>query len=335
MVEKQLNVHGNLTNISWAVYSPEKQILNGSPTPPSPLTSRRTSVRLHSNLVWKLRASSTSTNHPTPVSLRLSSGVSVCGVGERPERPLSGLPGRQQPDPNRTQDDCHGGDGGGISWRWATTESLFAQKVFRGLALDLESYSNRATWTIWDAPPVLPCSQVVWIRCVTERQSVFFFSFFKDEGNSAQVNDSTCRQNTGHTWFFFVFSSLNLEVQSAKATSRDGYPSMCPHRLPVLLKRHPDFAFLFEFQTGTVSWICCWTWCVFKGRQDGARLRLEVGGERAKAASLNKEEYLMSMGSATSPRVGLPACMEAPVGSTLPSAGRDGTTHSEGAFILQ
>ncbi len=51
----------------------------------------------------------------SPLSARLSSGVSVCGVGERTQRPLSGLPGRQQPDPNWTQDNRHGGDGGGVS----------------------------------------------------------------------------------------------------------------------------------------------------------------------------------------------------------------------------
>lgn len=44
----------------------------------------------------------------------LSAGVSVCGVGERTERPLSGLPNRQQPDPDRAQDNRHGGDGGGV-----------------------------------------------------------------------------------------------------------------------------------------------------------------------------------------------------------------------------
>ena len=110
----------------------------------------------------------------------------------------------------------------------------------------------------------------------------------------------------------------------------------CAHRLPVLLKRHPDFAFLFEFWTRTVSWICCWTWWVFKGHQDGVRLREEVGGERAKAATAtNQEEYFKLTGSATSPPVSLSACTESPDGPTLPSAGRDGTTHSEGAFILQ
>lgn len=127
-----------------------------------------------------------------------------------------------------------------------------------------------------------PCSRVVWIRCVTKRRSVFL----KDEGNSTQVNDSTCRENTGRPWFFFCLS-LNLEVQSAQVTSRDGYPSMCPHRLPVLLKRHPDFAFLFGFWTRTVSWICCWTWWVLKGRQDGVRLREEVG--TSKSCNRNKQ----------------------------------------------
>lgn len=60
----------------------------------------------------------------SPLSARLSSGVSVCGVGERTQRPLSGLPGRQQPDPNWTQDNRHGGDGGGVGLRRAMTESL-------------------------------------------------------------------------------------------------------------------------------------------------------------------------------------------------------------------
>lgn len=60
----------------------------------------------------------------SPLSVRLSPGVSVCGVGERTERPLSGLPGRQQPDPDRTQDNRHGGDGGGVGLRSAATESL-------------------------------------------------------------------------------------------------------------------------------------------------------------------------------------------------------------------
>lgn len=42
-------------------------------------------------------------------------GVSVCGVCERPERPLPRLPDRQQPDPDRPQDHRHGGDGGDAS----------------------------------------------------------------------------------------------------------------------------------------------------------------------------------------------------------------------------
>lgn len=41
--------------------------------------------------------------------------MSVCGVCEWIKRPLSGLPHRQQPDPNWAQDNRHGGDGGGIS----------------------------------------------------------------------------------------------------------------------------------------------------------------------------------------------------------------------------
>lgn len=58
--------------------------------------------------------------------------------------------------------------------------------------------------------------------------------------------------------------------------------------------------------------------------------------EQAKAATAtNKEEYFKLTGSATSPPVSLTAWTEAPDGPTLPSAGRDGTTHSEGAFILQ
>ena len=56
--------------------------------------------------------------------LFLSSGVSVCGVGERTERPLSGLPGCQQPDSDWTPDDRHGGDGGGVSFRRAVTEAV-------------------------------------------------------------------------------------------------------------------------------------------------------------------------------------------------------------------
>lgn len=53
--------------------------------------------------------------------------MSVCGVGERTKRPLSGLPGRQQPDLNWTQDNRHGGDGGGLGLRRALTESLVEQ----------------------------------------------------------------------------------------------------------------------------------------------------------------------------------------------------------------
>lgn len=55
--------------------------------------------------------------------------MSVCGVGERIERPLSGLPDRQQPDPNWAQDNRHGGDGGGIRVRRAMTESLICRRV--------------------------------------------------------------------------------------------------------------------------------------------------------------------------------------------------------------
>lgn len=55
--------------------------------------------------------------------------MSVCGVGERLERPLSGLPDRQQPDPNWAQDNRHGGDGGGIRVRRAMTESLICRRV--------------------------------------------------------------------------------------------------------------------------------------------------------------------------------------------------------------
>jgi len=40
-------------------------------------------------------------------------GVSVCGVGERPERPVAGLPHRQQPDPDGPAHRGDGGDGGG------------------------------------------------------------------------------------------------------------------------------------------------------------------------------------------------------------------------------
>lgn len=46
---------------------------------------------------------------------QLSPGVSVRGGSERIERPLSRLPNRQQPDPDRSADDCHGSDGGGVS----------------------------------------------------------------------------------------------------------------------------------------------------------------------------------------------------------------------------
>lgn len=53
-----------------------------------------------------------------------SLGVSVCGVGERAERPLARLQDRQQPDPDWAQDNRHGGDGGGITLISATGESL-------------------------------------------------------------------------------------------------------------------------------------------------------------------------------------------------------------------
>lgn len=55
----------------------------------------------------------------SPFSVHLSPGVSVCCVGERAERPLPRLPDRQQPDPNWTQDNRHGSDGGAISLRGA------------------------------------------------------------------------------------------------------------------------------------------------------------------------------------------------------------------------
>ena len=42
----------------------------------------------------------------------MTTGVSVRGVGQRPQRPGSGLPDRQPPDPYRTQDRGDGGDGG-------------------------------------------------------------------------------------------------------------------------------------------------------------------------------------------------------------------------------
>lgn len=54
----------------------------------------------------------------------LLSGVSICGVSERTERPGSGLPDCQQPDPNGAQDHRHGGDGGGVSVRRTTAETL-------------------------------------------------------------------------------------------------------------------------------------------------------------------------------------------------------------------
>lgn len=59
-----------------------------------------------------------------PVS---SSGVPVCGVGERLERPLSRLPDCEQPDPDWSQDNRYGGDGGGVSMRRAVTESLICR----------------------------------------------------------------------------------------------------------------------------------------------------------------------------------------------------------------
>lgn len=59
----------------------------------------------------------------------LSPGVPVCGVGERAERPLAGLPDRQQPDPHRAQDNRDGGDGGGVSVRRALMEPLLRRRV--------------------------------------------------------------------------------------------------------------------------------------------------------------------------------------------------------------
>lgn len=56
-----------------------------------------------------------------------SSGVPVCDVGERLERPLSGLPDCEQPDPDWSQDNRYGGDGGGVSMRRAVTESLICR----------------------------------------------------------------------------------------------------------------------------------------------------------------------------------------------------------------
>lgn len=42
----------------------------------------------------------------------LPAGLSVCGFRQRAERPEPGLPHRQPPDPDGTQDDGDGGDGG-------------------------------------------------------------------------------------------------------------------------------------------------------------------------------------------------------------------------------
>lgn len=63
-------------------------------------------------------------NHQVfPHSVNLSLGVSLCGVSERTERPLSRLQDCQQPDPDRAQDNRHGSDGGGITLKRATGES--------------------------------------------------------------------------------------------------------------------------------------------------------------------------------------------------------------------
>lgn len=59
----------------------------------------------------------------------LSSGVSVCGVGERAQRPLARLPDRQQPDPHWAQDNRDGGDGGGVSVRRAMMDPLLRRRV--------------------------------------------------------------------------------------------------------------------------------------------------------------------------------------------------------------
>lgn len=63
----------------------------------------------------------------SPLFVHFSPGMSVRGVGEWTERPLSWLPDCQQPDPHWTQDNRHGSDGGGISLRRATRESLIEQ----------------------------------------------------------------------------------------------------------------------------------------------------------------------------------------------------------------
>lgn len=74
-------------------------------------------------LVWNLRALFKASIF-SPLRLVSFLGVSLRGVGERAVRPLSRLPDRQQPDPNRAPDNRHGGDGGVIISRRAATESL-------------------------------------------------------------------------------------------------------------------------------------------------------------------------------------------------------------------
>lgn len=53
-------------------------------------------------------------NHSCPSSLfsLLPAGLSVRGVRQRPQCPQPGLPDRQPPDPDRTQNCGDGGDGG-------------------------------------------------------------------------------------------------------------------------------------------------------------------------------------------------------------------------------
>lgn len=79
--------------------------------PPSPKATSEVFLQFDSVITCSLKNYCQGLNHISS----FPSGVSVCGVCKWIERPLSGLPHRQQLDPNWAQDNRHGGDGGGIS----------------------------------------------------------------------------------------------------------------------------------------------------------------------------------------------------------------------------